>query len=88
MIAAEQLLMIVAEVEHIGPGETVLASLRQQHPGVHFTYCMDDDITVGRAVVERPGFNVYLVDSSDHCSTLTTDAGVATGVVIAEVFGE
>ena len=34
-------------------------------------------------VLERPGFNVYLVDGCEHCLTPTNDPEVAVGVVLA-----
>ncbi|MFD1692587.1 hypothetical protein ACFSHR_16845 [Azotobacter chroococcum] len=47
---------------------------------------MDDDIVVNaKPVAERPGFNVYLVNSSDHCSVLSNDLGSASGIVLAEI---
>jgi Family of unknown function (DUF6129) len=72
-------------VEQQGLSETLIEALRERFPGRHFTYCMDDDISVGRPVIERRGFRLYLVDSRDHCSSLTTDADHASGVVLAEV---
>lgn len=36
-----------------------------------------------RPVLERPGFNLYLINGSKHCLNLTTDPDVAIGVVIA-----
>lgn len=69
-----------------GLGDTLLASLRQTWPGVHFTGCMDDDIPVNaKPVAGGDGFNIYLVNSSNHCSVLTNDFDVASGMVIAEV---
>jgi hypothetical protein len=47
---------------------------------------MDDDIMVNaKPVVERPRFNIYLVNSSDHCSVLSNDPEAASGIVLAEV---
>ena len=36
-------------------------------------------------VLERPGFNVYLVNGSEHCLTLTNDPELAIGVVLIRV---
>jgi hypothetical protein len=35
--------------------------------------------------MEKDSFNIYLVDSRDHCASLTTDDANASGLVIAEV---
>jgi hypothetical protein len=59
--------------------------LRSEFPGIHFTYCMDDDVFAGLPVMEQEGFNLYLVDSRSHCLSLTQDKEIATGIVVAEV---
>jgi len=64
--------------------EIVVSKLRDAYPGMHFTYCLDDDITNGKPVLEREAFNVYLIDGREHCLCLTNDHDTATGLVIAE----
>ena len=87
MIDPNQLGQISAQVR----GQAVLSDdtvslLRRDFPGIHFTYCMDDDIvTRAKPVYEHPRFNLYLVDSREHCLCLTNDPDIATGVVVAEV---
>jgi hypothetical protein len=77
---------VIAAAEGNPFGDSLLASLRGSYPGVHFTCCMDDDINVNaRPLVSRPGFNLYLVNSSNHCSTFTNDPDIASGIVLAEV---
>lgn len=88
MITGEQLETITRFLEDNGVSEVAVSELRTQHKGCHFTYCMDDDIAAARPVVERSGFNLYLVDSRDHCSGLTRDAEVASGIVVAEVVAD
>ena len=86
MISQELLDAVIRQAEQSVLGEPLLASLRDAHPGAHFTLCMDDDIMVNaKPVAERPGFNVYLVNSSDHCLVLTNDPEAASGVVLAEI---
>ncbi len=85
MIASADLDRIVERVAEAGLDEALVARLRGEWPGVHFTWCSDDDIQGPPPVRERPGFNLYLVDSRDHCLRLTGDAAVATGVVLASV---
>jgi hypothetical protein len=63
-----------------------LASLRATWPGLHLTLCSDNDIPARvPAMLQRPGFNLYLVNGSEHCLTLTNDPEVAIGVVLAWV---
>lgn len=88
MIAAETLQQVAEAVERAGVSEAVLAELRQGFPGVHFSYCMDDDVGAAKPALERPGFNLYLVDGREHCLSLTTDPAAATGLLVAEVIAE
>ena len=60
-------------------------ALRAAFPDLHFTFCSDDDVMSDKPVSELNGFNLYLVDSSNHCLCLTTDSDQATGLVVAEV---
>lgn len=88
MIAEETLQQVAETVLRAGVDEAVLGELRKGFPGVHFSYCMDDDVGKAKPVLEQPGFNLYLVDSRDHCLKLTNDAAVATGVLVAEAIEE
>ncbi len=85
MIANTELDAVVALVEQKGISETVISELRKQFPGKHFTWCMEDDINGGKPVVMRDTFAIYLVDSREHCSCLTTDLESASGMVLAEI---
>jgi hypothetical protein len=85
MIAAATLERI-AEVTSTLPSldDTGLAALRASWPDLHFTLCGDDDVPARLPpVIERPGFNLYLINGSEHCLSLTNDPDVAIGVVIA-----
>jgi len=88
MIEQAQLDKIVQVVEKAGLSEALIVSLREYFPGVHFTYCLDDDIAAGKPVVSRDTFNIYLVDSSNHCSSLTSALESASGLVLAEVIND
>ena len=68
-----------------GVSEGTVQILRASWPGVHFSYCMDDDIGGVEPVRSAPGVNIYLVNGSGHCLALTSDFEVATGLVVAEV---
>ena len=85
MIAEEQLNSIISYVEQVGLSEQTLIALREEYPGMHLTYAFDDDMVAMSVPNECQGFNVYYVDSSEHCSKLTSALERATGLVLAEV---
>ncbi|GAB6054550.1 hypothetical protein JCM17960_33700 [Magnetospira thiophila] len=86
MITDDVIDQVINFVARNGIDATKISDLRAQVGGIHVTHCMDDDIGENaRPVRETPDFNVYLVDSSDHCLRLTPDREIATGLVIAEV---
>lgn len=65
--------------------EAVLTTLRERFPDIHFTYCMDDDVVAASPVHEAETFNLYLIDSRNHCLCFTQEMDVATGIVVAEI---
>jgi hypothetical protein len=85
MISSEQLQRIAATVRSRDLNETVVGELRTEYPGIHFTYCMEDDIPNYEPMLECDGFNMYLVDGREHCLCLTRNYEHASGIVIAEV---
>lgn len=88
MLSAEIVNEISEKVSIEGLSEMLIQDLRAAYPQMHFTYCMDDDITSGKPYSESNNFNVYLVDGRDHCLALTGDITIATGLVLAEVIAE
>lgn len=88
MITESTLNHIAALIEQRGLDDTLVAQLRSVYPGKHFTYCMDDDVHSGKPVLEREGFRIYLVNSTEHCSTLTNALETASGFVLAEVISD
>jgi len=89
MIEPVRIDQIAQIVERAGLSDQTLAALRESFTGLHFTYCMDEDIGAGsqaaRPVRESDGVRIYLVDGRGHCMHFTTDLDAATGLVLAEV---
>lgn len=84
MIAPDTLAKVVAQVDAVGLGETTVAALRQAWPGVHFTYCAEDDVPARLTpVAEGKDFGVYLVSDAEHCVAFTDHLEAATGLVLA-----
>lgn len=80
---------VIRQAEEGVLDDALISRLRSAHPGVHFTLCMDDDIMVNaKPLSQRAGFNLYLVNSSDHCSVLSNDPDAASGIVLAEVIAD
>jgi hypothetical protein len=87
MIAAETLDQIADAAASFGDlNDDELASLKQTWPDLRFTICNDDDMPARLSpALRREGFNLYLVNGSEHCLSLTDDPLQAIGVVLAEV---
>jgi len=85
MISPELLESIALAINSQPLNESVVAVLRGDYPGIHFTYCLDDDAGNHQPALENPGFNLYLVDGREHCLCLTRNYEHASGIVIAEV---
>ncbi|MGR8933403.1 MAG: DUF6129 family protein [Gammaproteobacteria bacterium] len=88
MLNPDRVQEIAAEITAAGVAESTVAALRQSHPDMHFTYCMDDDIPNNTPVVSAEKFNLYLIDGREHCLCLTRDYDAATGLVIAEILDD
>jgi hypothetical protein len=90
--------MIVPEtLEHIASAaasfrmldDAALVELKKTWPDLRFTFCNDDDMPARMPpALRREKFNLYLVNGSEHCLSLTDDPLQAIGVVLAEVDAE
>lgn len=85
MITRQQLDQIGQVVDSQTLSAEITGQLRSRFPGIHFTYCMDDDVVAARPAYEAEAFNLYLIDSRNHCLCFTQELEVATGVVVAEI---
>jgi hypothetical protein len=87
MIVAATLEQIADKAASFGDlDEDVLAVLRKSWPDLRFTCCNDDDMPARLpAALTREKFNLYLINGSEHCLSLTDDASRAIGVVLASV---
>jgi hypothetical protein len=87
MIVAETLEKIANTAASFGDlNDKALVSLKQTWPDLRFTVCNDDDMPARLSpALRRERFNLYLVNGSEHCLSLTDDPLQAIGVVLAEV---
>ena len=85
MIDTATLDRVAAMTLEQGLDEDTVQALRAAWPGMHFTYCMDDEICGVEPARELKGVNLYLVNGREHCLSLTGNAEHATGLVLAEV---
>jgi len=88
MITEEIVSKVADQLQGVALDSTITQTLRAEFPEVHFTYCMDDDVHGPRPVLEREGFNLYLITHQEHCLAVTSNYPNATGVVVAEVVEE
>lgn len=64
--------------------DALARSLRTAFPDRHISVCGENDISPRlKPVAENARAEIYLVASSEHCLSLTNDAAVATGIVVA-----
>lgn len=77
----------LSEIEKVLTAEDlagpVFAELRMRLPKLSWTQCDASDVT------EDPfrsfaAFDIHLIDTSDHCVTLTMDPSRASGVILAK----
>jgi len=80
---------IATIITRAGVSTESTAALRDAFRDIHFTYCLDDDIGAGiNPFREADGFNIYLINGSEHCISFTRSLESATGLVVAEVCDE
>lgn len=83
---AATLAAVAARASELDLCEAGVGHLRREWPGVHFTFCDEDDVPARlNPVFEGPGFNLYLVNNADHCVAFTSQLEAATGIVLATV---
>ena len=77
---------VAARAAELDLGEAGIAHLRREWPGVHFTFCGEDDVPARLTpFLAGDGFNIYLVNNADHCVAFTSQIEAATGIVLATV---
>lgn len=84
MISAERLQEVSNWLAQRKADPDLESAMRGEFPELHFTFCSDDDVMLDEPASMCDGFNLYLVDGSNHCLALTTDREAASGLVVAE----
>ncbi len=74
MITSDQIGAIAATLERQGLDEPAVSSLRAAYPAMHFTYCMDGDVSGAEPVMEAAHFRIYLVDAREHYTEIWNGA--------------
>lgn len=72
-------------VENDGADADIVVTLRERFAGIHFTHCFEDELCLEKPVREGALANIYLVNGSNHCATITDHEPSATGILIAEL---
>jgi hypothetical protein len=73
---------VAREVRAHGTSDESMRELRASL-GLSLTLCNDDDVIGAIPALEDEGFNLYYVDGSGHCWSLTSDPARATGLLVA-----
>jgi len=84
VIDADLIAAVAGRAGELDLSEAGLAHLRREWPGIHFTFCAEDDVParLGPAYEGR-GFNLYLVTNAEHCVAFTSQIEAASGIVVA-----
>ncbi|HUL13256.1 MAG TPA: hypothetical protein VLU73_13950 [Methylococcaceae bacterium] len=83
-ITADALDQIRTLLEGEGSTAERIANLRNAFPGVSLTRCDASDMDTETPVLETTGFDVYLIDTSEHCARITIQPEAASGLIVAE----
>ena len=63
---------------------TLFPEFKKEFPGVSIIRCDAFDMRDETPIKSLTGYDLYLVDTRDHCVRITKDAQAATGVVVVE----
>jgi hypothetical protein len=86
MIDAALLEQVARRAGELDLSEASVSHLRREWPGIHFTFCSEDDVPARLApAMEGQGFNLYLVSNAEHCVAFTSQLESASGIVLATV---
>ena len=66
----------------LASGEPLLAELRRKFPGVTFVRCPREDME-GAPYLSGEGYQLYLINRSEVCISVTDSLEQADGVVLA-----
>ncbi len=82
-MVSEEILNKIAEITAKDPARSgLLAELKKDFPDMIFRTDSDDNITGTEPVRTGDDFALYLIDTGNHCHTLTRDREAASGVLI------
>ena len=82
-LSADHIALIETVLSAADADDGAVSTLRKGIAGLTLTRCDTSDVDNEKPFREFKRFNVYLVDTSDHCWTITTDSAKATGLVVA-----
>jgi hypothetical protein len=82
-LTAEELTEIEQVLSGLASDAPVIAEMKGRYPKLSWTRCDASD------VVEAPYksnalYDIHLLNSTDHCSQITSDPAKATGIILAK----
>jgi hypothetical protein len=81
-VGTDELMEIERVLSAPESGEGAVAELRRRLPHLSWTHCDAADVT-DEPFRTYAGFEIHLLDRTDHCVQITADPARATGIVVA-----
>lgn len=82
-LSSEQFGQLESLLLRLETGANPVARVREELPGIAVSRCDADDMRGETAYRRSGGYQLFLVDTSNHCWRIVDDLQSANGVVIA-----
>jgi hypothetical protein len=84
-ILPEQLENLSALLVALPQGENPVPAVRSQFPKISVSRCTDEDMRDKIPFLRQGNYDVFLVDTSNHCWRIVDEPATASGVILAEL---
>lgn len=84
-ILPEQLKNLSALLVALPQGENPLPAVRSRFPDISVSRCSDEDMRDEIPFLRTGSYEVFLVDTSNHCWRIVDELAAASGVILAEL---
>ncbi len=87
-ILPEQLENLSALLVALPQGENPVPAVRSRFPDLSVSRCPDEDMRDEMPFLRKGNYDVFLVDTSNHCWRIVDELATASGVILAELSNE